>query len=56
MEKPCKFCSTEGTFCGVKLRRYDTFPFVCTRERGHKGAHVACGTDTHKLKVWRTKK
>lgn len=28
------------------------YPFVCTRDAGHKGKHVACSTIEHKLDEW----
>ena len=26
--------------------------YFCTRPKGHKGAHIACGTFDHNLKTW----
>ena len=27
--------------------------YRCSREKGHDGPHVACGTDLHELRVWK---
>lgn len=27
--------------------------YLCTRKRGHKGKHVACGIDTCNIKAWK---
>lgn len=26
--------------------------WVCTRQKGHKGKHIACGLETHNLLIW----
>lgn len=26
--------------------------WTCTREKGHEGAHVACGGDIHRMMEW----
>jgi len=26
--------------------------YSCTRDKGHKGKHVACGISTHRLIIW----
>jgi hypothetical protein len=40
-EGNCKWCvqaDSIGFTCGEDVKGY-----ICTRERGHKGPHVACG-------------
>ncbi len=39
-----------NNFCGEQDEKKF---FVCTRKIGHKGNHVACGTEEHDLKIWR---
>ena len=40
-------CKHVGEDCAeVSIRR-----FVCTRAKGHKGEHVACGVE-HNMDVW----
>lgn len=29
--------------------------YICTREYGHKGKHIACSISTHRKFVWSTK-
>lgn len=33
--------------CKAEMRGY-----ACTREKGYKGLHVACGTTDHQIIVW----
>ena len=37
----------DGPFCDAELAEMH-----CTREKGHKGDHVACGDVRHNLAVW----
>ena len=46
----CIYCEKDRltkTCCGVVADS-----FGCTREKGHKGMHVACGASKHKLHCW----
>ena len=46
----CIYCEKDRlakNYCGVVADG-----FGCTREKGHKGIHVACGTSSHKLHCW----
>ncbi len=50
----CEFCApaenfTEDKLCPSSSRR----GFICTREKGHRGDHVACGTSEHMIDTWR---
>ncbi len=31
----------------------ERFTVICTRKVGHEGDHVACGTNKHRVRVWR---
>lgn len=46
-----------GDLCSAKRKCGATEDFtgagmVCTRGRGHKGEHIACGTTEHNYEVW----
>lgn len=45
----CKMCGTSGPGCPAQSPGVG---YSCTRPEGHKGDHVACSIDTHKLAVW----
>jgi hypothetical protein len=53
--KDCPYCTAAKRIkrflkgvCTAEKRN-----FLCTRNKGHKGPHVACGVaDDHKLYVW----
>ena len=45
----CPFCDPSRWFpCKAEL----PVGFLCSRQRGHQGPHVACGNLTHKLAIW----
>lgn len=44
--KKCEYCVDGVERCG------DFLDFICTREKGHSGDHVACGTVEHGLARW----
>jgi hypothetical protein len=47
---PCVFCDREGLeLCGEMGRDHS---FICTRDVGHEGPHVACGDTEHSLRAW----
>ncbi len=53
MTAKCKFCSiNEGEECCVSIS-HSKLGLYCTREKGHKGKHIACDTSTHKIEVWK---
>jgi len=44
----CEFCSHKEAVCGA-----EDDDFVCTREAGHDGPHIACATNPdHELHQW----
>ncbi len=48
----CRFeCenNTDENYCGAQGNKGY---YTCTRIKGHKGNHVACGTEDHELYVW----
>ncbi|MCO4819812.1 MAG: hypothetical protein KC517_09320 [Bacteroidetes bacterium] len=46
----CEFCVSAGDYC----KNEHKYPrWVCTREPGHSGDHIACGTTTHNLYRWK---
>ena len=48
-EKPmCVCCDNDRDCCGATHMAY-----VCTREKGHRGRHMACSFTIHKMAVWR---
>jgi len=52
-EQECKYCSESMSpemtrWCGVEEDGYK-----CTRQDGHSGNHVACGSLHHPIKEWR---
>ena len=42
----CRYCSNGDNACKA------VSTFMCTREGGHDGPHVACGVTHHALEVW----
>jgi hypothetical protein len=49
----CKYCITTTTICGSSQKQSPYF--VCTREKGHKGDHVGCGS-LHGAYRWRQRR
>ena len=50
----CRYCKkaySEGFVGTCSEKNKDGF--YCTREKDHKGNHVACGASRHKIAVWR---
>ena len=49
--KEVKTCTCNDT---RRLSCHATNPdgFTCSRVSGHRGEHVACGIDTHRIAVW----
>lgn len=52
--KECKYCTKD--WAKVCKERHPKTNYGCTREEGHKGPHVACGTMSHSIKRWKQKK
>jgi len=48
----CDYCVESGRWCGAVYPMYPKPPFGCTREKGHSGPHVACGTWGHEIEEW----
>ena len=47
----CEFCEwPEGAWFGCLAE--SAGGYVCSREQGHDGPHVACGTKDHALATW----
>lgn len=52
----CKYCTYDTDkghadaveICGEESPE----TFTCTREKGHDGKHVACGTIDHPILIW----
>lgn len=47
----CQYCTSSADDCDAKTSEPGQH-YVCTREAGHKGDHVACGTFQHNAKRW----
>lgn len=47
----CKYCNYDQEMCCAKFDGY-----TCTRELGHGGYHVACGSGRVIYKKWPNKK
>ena len=50
-----RLCKHKGWTCGV-IKKFKRYSYACTREEGHKGPHVACGSDEHNYAIWSDKK
>lgn len=51
MTKPknkCTGCGGRKSDCPAIQDNY-----MCTRKKGHKGKHMACGSLTHKIRIWK---
>lgn len=48
----CAHCYHGGEGCNGKTRNNAGRMFYCTKAKGHEGAHVACGLDTHEMFTW----
>jgi len=57
--KPCHYCketTSEEERCGALTPEDEDIDYgCCTRKRGHKGIHVACGIREHRIVTWKTK-
>jgi len=53
-KKPPKPVRCRGRKCKHKGVEYCQAKreFTCTRRKGHKGPHIACGTDEHNYEIW----
>lgn len=51
MAKRCYYCRKRD----YEVCRASDF-YVCTRPKGHKGPHVACGNHSHAVHKWPQKK
>jgi hypothetical protein len=49
--KKNRVCETRGS-CGA----LSDDKYTCTRQKEHKGAHVACGNFGHNYKIWENEK
>lgn len=51
MKTICTFCEKRfpDLQCGI---RHPKKAYYCTRRKGHKPPHIACGEESHKLAVW----
>lgn len=46
-------CQHDGEMCDSEWTpEGDNLPWVCTREDGHDGPHVACGVREHEMAEW----
>lgn len=47
----CPFCASgeEPNYCEAESA---PDKFLCTREKGHDGPHVACGVSEHEIITW----
>lgn len=48
-------CSGEPAHSAPWCAAYSKTGYMCTRPRGHKGLHIACGTETHNFASWTSK-
>lgn len=46
----CNFCMPNDTNTCSAV--HPTEHWNCTRDTGHSGSHVACGTDSHNIAQW----
>ena len=51
----CPYCewNIAETDWSCRSRCPGEYPYFCSREDGHEGAHVACGTDRHQVATWK---
>lgn len=42
-------CDKNDDYCGIGNKD----GLTCTRTIGHKGKHIACGSITHKIAIWK---
>lgn len=50
----CQYCKPPRD-CD-STRRMGWINYACTRQAGHGGDHVACGTFAHAIKTWKRSK
>lgn len=43
------------SMCSASVHVPEHHLFFCTRPKGHRGSHIACGMTRHRLHVWREK-
>jgi hypothetical protein len=53
MSEPCEHCHfSDGTeviyICGADSQT----GLICTKPKGHRGPHVACGVKYHAIETW----
>ena len=49
----CMYCDHNREECGARSSENS---FVCTRQAGHNGNHIACGGTKHIIEVWPNKR
>jgi len=56
-KKPPKPVQCGGRMCKHKGVKYchAMSRFTCTRRKGHKGPHIACGKTGHNFEIWEDK-
>lgn len=50
----CPLCDTKDkeVCTATGPTKFMNLNFMCTREAGHSGDHIACGSYTHRVAIW----